>query len=321
MLNEEISVVVQGPVQNYRGRIQAEGSTGRCLQSIRQHLPGATIVLSTWQGQALAGLDYDQLVISEDPGRNRDGFCPQNYHRQVLSTKAGLARVKTPYAMKMRGDNYLVGDAFKSVQQRYKAANPSDRIFEEKVVINSNLFRRFSRCREVILFPSDFFSFGRTTDLKRIWDQPLFPEQPFAEYLISRKKRFSHLSPLEAEQVYCVIWMHALTGQSPLMAHRFDHAKHDIEFWHRFVASNLVVFEPVNIGLGLRARSVRNRTRPNEFTSWDWLALYRKYCDDTVHPGWPRNRLTIELKRRLVHPFGRFWYRLTTAGADDGGRS
>jgi len=313
MVNEDISVVIQGPVQNYKGRNQEEGSTSRCLLSIRQHLPGATIILSTWEDQDLSGLDFDQLVVSEDPGSNDDGFCPQNYNRQILSTKAGLKQVKTHYAMKMRGDNFLTGDEFKYVQQRYKAADKTDQIFKEKVVINSNLFRRFSRCQEVILFPSDFFYFGLTTDLKKIWDQPFFLDQPDADYFISRKQDFSHLSPLEAEQVYCVLWMRTLTDKSPMMAHRFDHTKQAIVFWHRFVASNLIVFEPGNIGLGLRKSSLRNRTRPNEFTSWDWLSLYRKYCDQTVKVGWPKNRLRIEAKRRLTHPLGRLWHKLSAA--------
>ncbi len=311
MINEEISIVIQGPVQNYKGREQEEGSTVRCVQSIRQHLPGATIIVSTWKDQDLTGLDFDQLVMSDDPGQNDDGFCPQNYDRQILSTKAGLERVTTKYAMKMRGDNHLTGDEFKFVQQRYQAANEADRIFEEKVVINSNLFRRFSRCREVILFPSDFFYFGLTADLKKIWEQPSFTEQPFSDYLVNRKSEFSHLSPLEAEQVYCVIWLHTLSEKSPLMAHRFDHEKQAIEFWHRFVASNLLVSEPINIGLGLRKSSLRNRTRPNEFTSWDWLSLYRKYCDPAVNVGWPKNRLRIEAKRRLIHPLGRVWHKVS----------
>ncbi len=308
-LNTDISIVVQGPVQNYQGRTQAEGSTRRCLDSIRKHLPGSTIILSTWENQDLAGLDFDVLLESPDPGGNTDGFCPANYDRQIVSTRAGLRQVTTRYAMKMRGDNYLTGDQFKELQQQFTACNDSDRYFNERVVVNSNLFRRYSKSREVALMPSDFFYYGTTDDLLRIWDQPLFAEQPFAQELVDRGKQFAHLSPLEAEQVYCTIWLHRLTDRAPLMAHRFDNTAGDLEFWHRFVASNLVVAEPALIGLGLREISIRNRTRPNEMRHFDWGTLYRRYCDPSYRPGWSRERLTIQLKRSLVYPLGRLKHR------------
>lgn len=56
----DISVVVQGPVQSFQDREQEPGITQKCLESVRQHLPGSTLILSTWPGQELAGLDYDR---------------------------------------------------------------------------------------------------------------------------------------------------------------------------------------------------------------------------------------------------------------------
>ncbi len=99
--NADISVVVQGPVQARDDRPMDEGITYRSLQSIRQYLPGAHIILSTWPDQNLQGLDYDELVICEDPGPNiyrylADGTPGKlNNNRQIVSSREGLKRVKT----------------------------------------------------------------------------------------------------------------------------------------------------------------------------------------------------------------------------------
>lgn len=51
----DISVVVQGAIDPHL--------TPMCLQSIRKHLPGAEIILSTWQNSRVDGLNYDKLVF------------------------------------------------------------------------------------------------------------------------------------------------------------------------------------------------------------------------------------------------------------------
>ena len=56
----DISVVVQGAIDQI--------NTPKCLRSIRKRLPGAEIILSTWEGSPIDGLDYDKLVLNKDPG-------------------------------------------------------------------------------------------------------------------------------------------------------------------------------------------------------------------------------------------------------------
>ncbi|MDO6526828.1 WavE lipopolysaccharide synthesis family protein [Motilimonas sp. 1_MG-2023] len=295
---EHISVIVQGPVQNTPDRTHHEaGITQRCLSSIRTFLPGARIILSTWTNQDLTGLEYDELVISDDPGQNTDGFCPKNYYRQITSSKAGLSRVTTPYAVKLRTDNFLIGNEFVALQQQYPANNPADKLFTEKVVINANLFRKSSHGRDVIMSPSDFFYFGRTEDLNKIWQQPPFLEQSFAQQLLEKHRRKQGKFPLEAEQAYCQIWLRRLTEQAPLMAHRFDHRAPDLLFWQRFLASNIVIVEPEIMGLGLRKISQRKFKRANEFSHIDWLKLYKTHCDSTVHIPFTLEQLRLSLVR------------------------
>ena len=58
--SKDISVVVQGAINSE--------VTPKCLESIRKYLPEAEIILSTWEGSDVVGLDYDKLVLNKDPG-------------------------------------------------------------------------------------------------------------------------------------------------------------------------------------------------------------------------------------------------------------
>ena len=55
MINSiDISVVVQGAID--------KENTPKCLKSIREFLPNAKIILSTWKNSNVENLDYDMLV-------------------------------------------------------------------------------------------------------------------------------------------------------------------------------------------------------------------------------------------------------------------
>ena len=298
-----ISVVVQGPVQVYQGRKQAEGITKKCLLSIRKQLPGATIILSTWQGQDVSDLEYDKLVLCVDPGQNKDGYCPGNYHRQVNSTKAGLACVQTPYAIKLRSDNFLVGNEFVQIQQSFKENALEGKVFKEKVVINSNLFRRTSNGHRVIFNASDFFYYGLTCDLKLIWDQPAFTEQLFSEQLLAKSQlRKKGYKALEAEQVYCQIWLKRLVNKAPLLIHRADANQKDIAFWELFLANNIIIADPETMGLGLRIHSKRKLKRANEYSHLDWLKLYRNYCNKKQTIPFTFDQFQLQFRRFFKLP-------------------
>ena len=306
-----ISVVIQGPVQNYQERSQLEGITKKCLLSIRKHLPGATIILSTWHGQDISELEYDKLVFSDDPGQNNDGYCPVNYYRQIMSTKAGLDCVITPYAVKLRSDNYLTGNEFVSIQKLFPKNSSPGQIFKEKVVINSNLFRRTSNGHRVIFNASDFFYYGLTSDLKLIWDQPPFTEQIFCNDLLAKSAlRRKGYKALEAEQVYCQIWLKRLTEQAPLMMHRYDVSKPDLKFWDEFLANNIIIAEPEMMGLGLRPASIRKFKRANEYSHLDWLKLYGKHCEKQQQVPFSSEQLSLDLRRLFKLPISKLYTKI-----------
>ena len=308
--NNDITVVVHGPVQKYKDRQHhEEGITKRCLESVREVLPGSVLVLATWEGQDLSGLGFDSLIEEVDVGPNVDPVCPRNYNRQVYLARKGLEAADTPYALKLRSDNFLVSDRFRSVQQRYSSGQRSMPVFSERVVVNSNLSRRTSRGRAVAYSPSDFFYFGRTQDLRRIWCMPPFEKNRHAEALtVSAHRRSGHPRP-EAEQVYCMLWMCELVDWATPLRHRFDVSEEQLVRWWEFVASNIVFGEPDAIGLGLRESS-RNKWRVNEFTHRDWLRLYAQFGDRALNvPMSLRDRL-LAVDRFFHLPASRLWARI-----------
>lgn len=93
---DEISVVVQGEIER--------DATPKCLKSIRRFLPGAEIVLSTWEGRSCEGLDYDILVLNVDPGpsdliRQYPFEQVNNCNRQIVSTKNGINKSSKKYVL------------------------------------------------------------------------------------------------------------------------------------------------------------------------------------------------------------------------------
>ena len=101
-LSKDISVVVQGPIHTQ------DNLTKRVLESVRTHLPDAELILSTWKGSQIDGLDCDVLLLNDDPGAI-NGY---NVNRQIVSTRNGLQKATRTYAVKLRTDMQLTGTGF-----------------------------------------------------------------------------------------------------------------------------------------------------------------------------------------------------------------
>lgn len=309
---EDITVVVQGPVQTFQDRPQEPGITRKCLESVRAFLPGANVILSTWPGQDLEGLDYDELVISEDPGPNIRNFrtdgSPQYYNnnRQIVSTLAGLKHVKTPYAVKLRSDNFLTSNQFVELQTQYPARCEACHFLKERVVVSNVFSRKYAKGFPVAFHLSDFFYFGLTEDLLRIWDLDLLEDLTQPEPAPNTSK-IAHF-PIDCTQMF---WLKALQkfdpdiGLSGLLDN--DPDKH--EFSDVCYANNLVIGSPEDIGLGLcerfkgTARIARTKGKCAQWQHFEWQDLYQQYCEPSFRPrGSVGQRFQLFLNR-LIHVY------------------
>jgi hypothetical protein len=182
----DISVVVQGPIVGRRGDAAVPQSTRDAIESARRVWPGCELILSTWKGAAIEGLDYDELVLNDDPGAvplndTTHRHLYNNLNRQIVSTRNGLARATRPYAIKLRSDTLLLEPLDFSVLDRGERL-PEFRLLE-KPVIALHLVTRHPLRRPVLFHLSDLFHAGLREDVVRLWSLPLAEEPSFSRAL------------------------------------------------------------------------------------------------------------------------------------------
>ncbi len=308
---KDITVVVQGPVQTFHDREQEPGITRKCLESVRKHLPGSIIILSTWPDQNLEGLDYDELVISEDPGSNIRYFSldgtPQrfNNNRQIVSSREGLKRVSTRYAVKLRSDNFLTGSQFVSLLQKFPLRSQQYKFFDERVVVSNVFTRKYAKGYPVAFHLSDFFYFGLTTDLKIIWDLTLYPDANDKEF----KVQASHRNDFEIDCTQ-MLWLSALRKFDPevKLNNLLDRKNDALSHSNKIYANNVIIASPEDLGLGLcqkflgSARISRTKGRCAQWQHWEWKEIYRRHCDPTAPSEPTRTKIALFLQR-LVHVY------------------
>jgi len=166
--DSDISIVVQGPLQRNGGEIR------RCLSAIARHLPGAEVIVSTWETEDVAGLVGCRVLQSPEPSGIYDiSGNTINLPRQVVSTLAGLEAATRPWVLKTRVDVPLASRAM-TLATRYGEAVPLEyRLFRRPVVVPS-LFTRNPARVPFLFHPSDIVQFGLRADLLEFWGGPPF---------------------------------------------------------------------------------------------------------------------------------------------------
>jgi hypothetical protein len=174
----DFTFVVQGAIS-----ARAPHTTRACTHSIRTHFPGSRVVLSTWEGEDLAGLDYDELVLSVDPGATHDTCLaespygrPNSVNRMIVSTNAGLQGSRTPWSVRVRSDFVFTAPTLlvldRAMRDRLPAADPRWQVFTDRILC-PNLYSIDTFKQPLAYHPSDMLHVGRTADLRRLWDAPL----------------------------------------------------------------------------------------------------------------------------------------------------
>lgn len=212
---KSISVVVQGPIDWSTDVLSLEGTTLTLLKNLRLLLPEAEIVLSTWEGQRIDSLDYDDLIISALPAAQGDwpGFVANNVNRQILSTCAGLEASSREYVLKLRTDIVLENlkflEVFESACLDVDLSTTPKALFRSPIVTNNLSSRSTQSILDRIgdhplpMHPSDHVQFGRKKDLLALWTVPLQTDEDaffFLDFSHPNRWRLGELSRLAPEQ-------------------------------------------------------------------------------------------------------------------------
>ena len=167
---DEISFVVQGPILK-----DGTNSTINVLKSIRIHFPNSEIILSSWIGEDIADLEYDNLVLSETPesiNLYENSIC--NINRQIVSTIEGIKLSTKKYIIKTRTNTLFNNNQLLTIYNQ----TPTNSVFEN-FILTINLFSRDQYKSTVLSYhdgflhhPSDIFLMGLKTDILELFSCP-----------------------------------------------------------------------------------------------------------------------------------------------------
>ncbi|MGC3989963.1 MAG: WavE lipopolysaccharide synthesis family protein [Chthoniobacteraceae bacterium] len=325
MINpSQISVVMQGPVVGGSTVAEDQRLTRRCLHSVRQHLPGAQLVLATWKGSDVQGLDYDVLVECADPGSIKT-FSPKatNMNRQIFSTQQGLLAVDRPYVLKLRTDSELTSAAFLEAFDRFPAVTESARIFQKRLV-TWNLLTKFPLAGKSNLHhPSDMIFFGLREDVGLLWNIPLYARSDSEleeDRAFMEQGRAGHtpISYLTAEQY---IWLSCIQKKQAVFLPTQPHPS-DCRKSSELLVNNFTVLEPEQFGaLWKGGQRLTYSTWYQICSHAEWQQFYRQFCDRKFKAAipWelvPKRIIYFLLTRATIFPkaYRWFYYKLEPEG-------
>ncbi|AEG91966.1 WavE lipopolysaccharide synthesis family protein [Ramlibacter tataouinensis] len=279
MKTSDITIVFQGSMKPYAQRDTVPFANA--LKLTRRSIPGARILLSTWEGADIpAGLPIDEVVLSKDPGPlaplKLTDQKANNINRQIVCTQAGLSAVKTPYAVKLRTDCYLEHASFIDFYETQLRRDQRAR----RIVANSFFTLDMAVFERIPYHVSDWFQFAATDVLQAYWDVPLMSEaagrfyerRPHAKGSNVFEKRFR--AEFAVEQHMGMHYARRLGYAPPRYLN--DTSDEVLRDYRRFLANEVLVLDPWQIGLVFPKYQWVNASLMqgiNNFMHLDWLAL------------------------------------------------
>jgi hypothetical protein len=280
----QLTFVVQGAIARGGGF-----TTRQVCAAIRRWFPESEIVLSTWCGQDVDGIEADQVVLSDDPGPLPSSH---NTNRQLLSSCEGVRRASNDLVMKVRSDVLFVSDSVLAFWDRWTHHAKGLRIVGHRVLVPSTFTRRPSLLAPLPFHPSDWCMLGTRDDLLALLDiPPLRPEEsliPIPRTAIARcQTLYGGLHAAIAPEQH--IWTAALRAREPdfRFRHSWDLTPETFARSELFIANNVVVLDTYD-QFGVVCLKYPLDADRSDFTLYhhsDWLELYEAHCRHSPQPS------------------------------------
>ncbi|WP_294611996.1 WavE lipopolysaccharide synthesis family protein [uncultured Gilliamella sp.] len=289
---DEISVVVQGPIY--------PNLTEHNLLSIRNFLPNAEIILSTWHGSNVYSLNYDKLILNDDPG----GFthkCNQlktnNINRLIVSSRNGIAAAKNKYVLKIRSDFILKGSSFLKFFDRYDLVEPDFVIFKHKILACS-YFSRNPRKVNLMFHPSDIAFFGLKDDLFNLFDIALMSKSD--EFYIKKDGKWDRKY---APEQYIFITFLQKNNKNVSCSNYEPASENNIMQTERYFTSNFIFLDwkLFNLIPPAKLNNFRKLDHFSCITHIEWKRLYYKYVTLTPNKFAGMNMERLKLNSILLY--------------------
>lgn len=279
---KDISFIVQGPIAGKPDDKPENRHTYRALQSIRRYFPGSTIILSTWKGADVQGLDYDQLIENDDPGVSVMGDFTPNCFRQIVSSLNGLKTSKTKYSIKTRPDIIFQNSQILHYFSEFSELPRNKRyeITQERILTLTtiNPHRRL----KLPYHASDWLFFGLTEDLIDMFDVPLILSTGLTR--TNREGKICEVGTMFSCEQY-ILTKFLLKKGWGIHFKTMDDLSHDnIATYERYIANNSILLTAHRAGIDwLKFPGAAYAQRPamsntGMYTFNEYKALLNKYA-------------------------------------------
>lgn len=278
--DRRLSIIVQGPVQ-FKG---GQNITRTVLSDYKRVFPNSQLIFSTWEGENVADLVFDNVIFNVDPGHPDYGNRKSRYsvNRQIVATNAALGIISRDFCLKSRSDVSMLSPEFFRYFNSFPSRHSNFRFTSERIIV-ANVTSVNPRKREKALHhPSDWIYFGLSKDIRDLWDIPLCNDED-ATWFLGRQKRIPDLyvdsfARFQAEQY---IWASFLKKHTNLnFRDAYDYSQEELIRSEEIFANNLIVLEPHQLSL----KSYKYDLSSNWFfgqmyTHQQWKQLYNKYAE------------------------------------------
>lgn len=308
---QDISVVVQGAIDKI--------NTPLCLSSIRKILPGAEIILSTWEGSDVDDLDYDIIIFNKDPGKD-PGFKQRtlNFGRQIYSTVNGIKKSSKKYVLKTRSDIVFNDNNFIKYFDKFNKYEDKYKVFKSRIIIPS--YHTRSSDSIYLFHPSDWCHFGYREDVLNLFDIDL-PNIRNNTYLKNHHpaKSKNLLVDQFSNYVYTKYYGEQYIFVSCLLKNNKSISFKDYtditikskNLSDHFIINNFVVLDyNKNFNITFKKYIIKKEDITNQhkiLNHYDYLLLYKKFCDNNYKIDYNVNiiqKLKIETS---IDNFRKYW--------------
>lgn len=313
--DHDISIVVQGPILKSSLYDMTNQTTQFICQRLKHLMPESELIISTWLGEQVAHLPYDQCVLNTDPGATwfnyGDHQLLNNCNRLIASTRAGIAAAQRPYILKIRSDLFMVSKKFLNYFYKFPHFDPRYKFVKDRIIAFS-LDTIKSHRTPMLMNPafrmhrpfhiSDWAYFGHRGDLWNLFDIPLVEEPEFSQWFLTRFKPFLDMEPhrlwkMPPEQYITVSFLKKFANIK--FEHTNDTAHDNINLSEKMLTNNFLVLDQTQfslislkyIKLQLLFPTLLNKTAIFYHT---WLQDYLKHCDVPRSVNYYRNKVTIK---------------------------
>lgn len=305
----DISVVIQGAVDSK--------NTPLLLRSVREYLPNAEIILSTWENSDLTYCNgCTDIVLNKDPGAapmDVAGNSLLNLNRMLVSTKGGIQRATKKYILKCRSDVILIGNRFLQYFDAFNEREPQYCLAKHKIMLNS-LYCMKCEAEGGLIHPtpfhiSDWYCFGLQEDIRLLFSLSAVENVEFARYFAYHPKPREYAIPwlnhrlwkFPPEQYLGVMFAkEKFPGLTFPNCLAYDQV--DMELSDRFIINNFIILDPENFSIVSNKNyysTVSNKLYKAPEHVWNglyrehiYLEDYKKYCDPSIKV--PRDFLKIK---------------------------